>query len=101
MLQRREHLGPARAHRIGAGASQQIGAVGVQVSEALLGARAALVGDVVGRACEGVDGTNRRTQVRRAKRGGDGEIFVMAHSVAVNQRALRLPANVETRALQN
>ena len=43
---------------------QQLGAVSLQVEQALRCAGVALVGNVVGAACKGVDGPHRRTQGR-------------------------------------
>jgi hypothetical protein len=52
---------------------------GSQGGQSLNRSSVAFVGDVVGGPGQRVDGSNGRTQARRAEPGGDGEIFVVTH----------------------
>jgi hypothetical protein len=55
----------------------QVGAKCGQIGQALRGRGVALVGQVIGRAREAVDGDDGRPQRRRAQQRRDREIFVM------------------------
>ncbi len=75
--ERIEHAAPAAGAGAAGGGVQQVGAVVRQQRLALGGRRVALVGDVVGRAGEPVDGAHGRAQLGRTQPRGDGEVFVV------------------------
>ena len=81
--QRVKHAEPAAGCGLAPGASFQIGLVERQVLRSLGGAGLALVGQVIGRSGEVVNGHHGRPQVRRAQQGSHRKVFVMPYSVAV------------------